>query len=144
MEELTWGQTVTGTVERQSAHFFRLTITDKDLAKYVLVVICCFISICIRFLFSLFSGVIISCVSSNSDKFKLIFFDNLGQMSLVEESQTKNKHSEASFFAVPFTRYNLFNSLPLSVLKGIDEDLPPVFLMLDTFDKEIRNLVPGK
>lgn len=65
-------------------------------------------------------------------------------MSLVEESQTKKKHSEASFFAVPFTRYNLFNSLPMSVLKGIDEDLPPVFLMLDTFDKEIRNLVPGK
>lgn len=87
---------------------------------------------------------IITCVSSNNDKFKLIFFDKAGNVSLVEESQTKKKHSEANFIAVPFTRYNLFNSMPMSVLKGIDEDLPPVFLMLDTFDKEIRNIVPGK
>ena len=31
VEDLLWGQTVTGTVERQAAHFFRITVTEADL-----------------------------------------------------------------------------------------------------------------
>ena len=31
VEDLLWGQTVTGTVERQAAHFYRITVTEGDL-----------------------------------------------------------------------------------------------------------------
>ena len=26
----------------------------------------------------------------------------------------------------------------------MDEDIPPVFMLLDTFEKEVRNLLPGE
>ena len=47
-------QTVSGTVERQAAHFFRITVTESDLK----------------------AGIIISCKSTGKDKFKTVFFDN--------------------------------------------------------------------
>ncbi len=49
VEHLLWGQSITGTVERQNAHFYRITITEEDLK----------------------TGVIISCVSNGNDKFKV-------------------------------------------------------------------------
>lgn len=49
VEDLIWGQTVTGTVERQHGHFFRITVTEQDLK----------------------AGVIISCTSTGNDKFKV-------------------------------------------------------------------------
>lgn len=49
VETLIWGQTVSGTVERQNAHFFKITITEEDLKN----------------------GVIISCSSTGNDKFKV-------------------------------------------------------------------------
>ena len=51
VETLLWGQTVSGTVDRQCAHFFRITITEKDL-QY---------------------GIMINCTSTGNDKFKVIF-----------------------------------------------------------------------
>ena len=42
-------QTITGTVERQSAHFYRVTVTEADLR----------------------AGVIITCTSAGNDKFKV-------------------------------------------------------------------------
>ena len=44
---------VAGTVERQAAHFYRITVTESDLK----------------------SGLIITCKSTGKDKFKLVFFD---------------------------------------------------------------------
>ena len=44
---------LSGTVERQAAHFYRITVTESDLK----------------------SGLIITCKSTGKDKFKLVFFD---------------------------------------------------------------------
>ena len=121
VQELSWGEVVGGTVERQNAHFFRINITDSDLAR----------------------GVIISCTSAGSDKFKVVFFDNQGHVTMVEESQKKKKQSEANLYIVPFCRYNLNESMPLSMLKHMDEDVPPVFMILDTYDKDVKSLLPG-
>lgn len=119
--DLKWGQTISGTVERQNAHFFRINVTDEDLK----------------------SGIIISCVSNGSDKFKVVCFDNDGNVTMVEESQKRKKHSEANLYVVPFGRYNLIESMPLSMMKRLDEEVPPVFMILDTFDKDVKSLLAG-
>lgn len=118
---LQYGQNVSGVVERQAAHFYKINLSDEDLK----------------------SGVIVSCLSYSGDKFKLVFFDKDGQVNIVEESQSKKKKSEANLFFVPFERYNLSDSMPLSMLKKMDEDIPPVFMILDTFEKDVRNILPG-
>jgi len=120
---LEYGQVVSGVVERQAAHFFKISVSDVDLRN----------------------GVIVNCTSNGGDKFKVIFFDKEGQVNLVEESQRKKKKSsEANLFLVPFERYNLSEGMPLSMLKKMDEDVPPVFMILDTFEKEVRTLLPGQ
>ncbi len=48
VENLLWGQTITASVERQNAHFYRLKVTEEDLR----------------------TGVIVTCTSSGNDKFK--------------------------------------------------------------------------
>lgn len=121
VENLLWGQTVSGTVDRQAAHFFRITITQADLKH----------------------GVIISCTSVGSDKFKVVFFDNDGHVTMVEESQQRKRKSEANLYVVPFGRYNLIESMPLSMMKRLDEEVPPVFMILDTYDKDVKSLLPG-
>ena len=70
VQNLGWGQIIGGTVERQTAHFYRITISDSDLAR----------------------GVIVSCTSHGSDKFKLVFFDREGSVAMVEESQVLAHH----------------------------------------------------
>jgi hypothetical protein len=122
VEHLDWGQTVTGTVDRQSAHFFKITVTEEDLAN----------------------GVIVSCVSNGSDKFKVVFFDKQGHVTMVDESQQKKKRSEANLYIVPFEHYNMPETMPLAMLKKLDEDVPPVFMILDTFDKDVKSLLPGE
>jgi len=119
--ELQWGQEVSGTVERQAAHFYRINVTEEDLKQ----------------------GVIINCRSSGKDKFKIVFFDSSGHVTMVEESSQGKKCSEANLYAVPFPRYNLIDCMPLSMMKHIEEDVPPVFMILDTFDKDIKDLRPG-
>lgn len=121
VEDLLWGQTVSGTVERQAAHFYRITVTEADLK----------------------SGVIISCKSTGKDKFKIVFFDQEGHVTMVEESQQNKRASEANLYVVPYGRYNLMESMPLSMMKHLEEDVPPVFMILDTYDKDIKNLLPG-
>ena len=120
--QLEYGQEVSGTVERQSAHFYKISVSEEDLKK----------------------GVVIHCFSNGGDKFKVVFFDKDGQVNLVEESQGKKKKSEANLFLVPFERYNLTDTMPLSMLKKLDEDVPPVFMILDTFEKDVRSLLPGE
>ncbi len=117
-----WGQTVSNTVDRQAAHFYRIKISDEDLR----------------------SGVILTCVSNGNDKFKVVFFDNDGNVTMVEESQKRRKRSEADLFVVPFGRYNLMESMPLAMMKRLDEEVPPVFMILDTYDKDVKSLLPGE
>jgi len=121
VENLIYGQTITGTVERQSAHFYRVTVTEADLR----------------------AGVIITCTSAGNDKFKVVFFDNDGHVTMVEESQKKKRQSEANLYVVPYGRYNLIETMPISMMKHLDEDVPPVFMILDTFDKDVKSLLPG-
>ena len=78
--------------------------------------------------------------------FEILFFQD-GQVNLVEESQAKpklKKCSEANLFLVPFDHYNLSDTMQLSMLKKLDDDIPPVFMILDTFEKEVRSILPGK
>jgi hypothetical protein len=62
---------------------------------------------------------------------------------MVEESQKRKRHSEANMYIVPFARYNLSESMPLSMLKHLEDDVPPVFMILDTYDKDAKHLLPG-
>lgn len=121
VETLIWGQSVSGTVERQTGHFFKLNITEEDLKN----------------------GVVISCTSNGSDKFKVVFFDNEGHVTMVEESQKRKRHSESNLYVVPFGRYNLSETMPMSMMRHLDEEVPPVFMILDTFDKDVKSLLPG-
>ena len=100
-------------MERQTGHFFKLKITEEDLKN----------------------GVVISCTSNGSDKFKVVFFDNEGHVTMVEESQKRKRHSESNLYVVPFGRYNLSETMPMSMMRHLDEEVPPVFMILDTFDK---------
>ena len=70
-------------------------------------------------------------------------FDNDGNVRLVEESQKRKRHSEANLYVVPFARYQLMETMPLSMMKHLDEEVPPVFMILDTYDKDIKSLLPG-
>ena len=119
---LKMGEVVSGTVERQAAHFYWINISEEDMKN----------------------GVVVNCASHGGDKFKLVFFDKEGQVNIVEESQSKKKRSEANLFFVPFDLYNLSESMPLSMMKKLDEDIPPVFMILDTFEKEVRSILPGR
>ena len=40
------------------------------------------------------------------------------------------------------TRYNLMETMPLSMMKHLEEDVPPVFMILDTYDKDIKVTTP--
>lgn len=113
---LQYGQVVNNAVERQAAHFYKLTVSETDLK----------------------TGVVVSCRSNSRDKFKLVFFDTSGHVAMVEESQKMKKQSQANLYSVPFGRYNMSETMPLNVMKHLDEDVPPVFMILDTFDKDVR------
>ena len=85
-------------------------------------------------------------IFSHIYEFLKSFFFQDGQVNLVEESQTKpklKKCSEANLFLVPFDHYNLSDTMQLSMLKKLDDDIPPVFMILDTFEKEVRSILPG-
>ena len=60
----------------------------------------------------------------------MVFFDNSGHVTMVEESQQRKRKSEANLFVVPFGRYNLSETMPLTMMKRLDEEVPPVFMIL--------------
>jgi len=122
VENLMWGETVGDTVARQDARFYRIDVTEADLKN----------------------GVIVTAKSSGHDKFKLVFFDDEGQVTMVQESRKLHKGSQASLYIVPFGRYDMIEAMPLSMMKHLDEDLHPVFMILDTYDKDHKtHLLPG-
>ena len=53
--DLEFGQTVSGAVERQSAHFYKINVSEKDMIN----------------------GIIVNCLSNSGDKFKVVFFDKV-------------------------------------------------------------------
>ena len=57
---------------------------------------------------------------------------------MVQESQQNKRCSAADLYVVPYGRYNLMESMPLSMMKHLEDDVPPVFMILDTFDKDIK------
>ena len=61
---------------------------------------------------------------------------------MVQESQQNKKCSAADLYVVPYGRYNLMESMPLSMMKHLEDDVPPVFMILDTFDKDIKVTLP--
>ena len=61
-----------------------------------------------------------------------------GHVTMVEESQQNKRASESNLYVVPYGRYNLMETMPLSMMKHLEEDVPPVFMILDTYDKDIK------
>ena len=61
-----------------------------------------------------------------------------GHVTMVQESQQNKRCSAADLYVVPYGRYNLMESMPLSMMKHLEDDVPPVFMILDTFDKDIK------
>merc|ERR1712223_2305466 len=70
---------------------------------------------------------------------------NQGHVTMVEESQLNKRASESNLYVVPYGRYNLMETMPLAMMKHLEEDVPPVFMILDTYDKDVKtqNLLPG-
>merc|ERR1712029_2809 len=66
-----------------------------------------------------------------------------GHVTMVEESQLNKRASESNLYVVPYGRYNLMETMPLAMMKHLEDDVPPVFMILDTFDKDIKSLMPG-
>ena len=46
--------------------------------------------------------------------------------------------TEVRKLKVSFLRYNLMETMPLSMMKHMEEEVPPVFMILDTYDKDIK------
>ena len=52
---LKFGEMVSGVVERQTAHFYKINVSESDMKN----------------------GIIVNCVSNGGDKFKVVFFDKV-------------------------------------------------------------------
>nr|ADD24101.1 Chaperone protein dnaJ 16 [Lepeophtheirus salmonis] len=114
-----YGKEVAAKLPRQSAKFFWITVSQSDLNK----------------------GVLVLCRSNGNDKFKVIFFDKDGQVSMIQESRKLKKHSEANILLLPFPHYQLNEQ---DIFSRMSEDIPSVFMALDLFNKDTKSLIPGK
>ncbi|CAB4066459.1 unnamed protein product [Lepeophtheirus salmonis] len=79
--------------------------------------------------------------NNGNDKFKVIFFDKDGQVSMIQESRKLKKHSEANILLLPFPHYQLNEQ---DIFSRMSEDIPSVFMALDLFNKDTKSLIPGK
>ena len=52
---LEFGEMVSGVVERQTAHFYKINVSESNMKN----------------------GIIVNCVSNGGDKFKVVFFDKV-------------------------------------------------------------------
>ena len=64
------------------------------------------------------AGLIITCKSTGKDKFKLVFFDQEGHVTMVQESQQNKRCSAADLYVVPYGKrflYLTFNYLIFTI-----------------------------
>nr|ACO12081.1 Chaperone protein dnaJ 15 [Lepeophtheirus salmonis] len=105
-------------IQSQTAKFYRINITRDDLDH----------------------GVIIRCISKHSDKFKVIFFDEKGEISMFKESEYVTQGSEGNFFFFPFRNYHL-KTEHHNLTK--EKDIPIAFSLLESFYSNYESILPG-
>ncbi|XP_040574897.1 uncharacterized protein [Lepeophtheirus salmonis] len=118
VKELIYGEEHKIKLQSQTAVFFRINITRKDLDH----------------------GVIIRCKSTYSDKFKVIFFDANGDISMCKESEYSTNGSEGNFLFFPFRHYNL--KMEHNYM-NTEKDMPKAFSLLEFFDLNYESIEPG-
>nr|ACO14579.1 Chaperone protein dnaJ 15 [Caligus clemensi] len=108
----------TVSLSSQKAKFFMIDISEEGLSQ----------------------GVIINCVSLSGDKFKALFFDSLGEVSMMEESQPIDKGTETNFFFLPHPTYHHEKFNPM--LDRSKE--PPLFNLLNNYHKNTYSIFTGR
>lgn len=109
VQDLIWGWSYDGSVDRQGARFFRITVDARQAMN----------------------GFIVFCRSLNG-KFKLIVFDSVGSVLHHEESQRTRDGSqfETSLYFTRHKMYHLSKPLPDALS---EQDIPSLFSTLDSF-----------
>jgi hypothetical protein len=105
VDDLVWGWSMEGRVDRQAAKFYRITIDQQHVDN----------------------GFIIFC-RSLTGKFKLVLFDAEGSVLHVEESlksRDKSQTETALYFTTAFDTYHVVR----------EQDIPSVFSTLSSFSK---------
>lgn len=121
VEDLVWGWSMDGRVDRQVAKFYRITIDQHHVDN----------------------GFIVFC-RSLSGKFKLIIFDAEGSVLHIEESlksRDKSQTETALYFTNSFSTYHLGAPMPNVVQ---EKDTPPVFSRLGSFVKSNLSISAGQ
>ena len=70
MTTLKFGEMVSGVVERQTAHFYKINVSESDMKN----------------------GIIVNCVSNGGDKFKVVFFDKVCFRKFVTMNSNCNEY----------------------------------------------------
>ncbi|RQM21260.1 hypothetical protein B5M09_003724 [Aphanomyces astaci] len=111
VKDLPVGMEMSGKVDKQEGHFFRVAITDRIVE----------------------SGFVMTCRSIAKNKFKLILFDKDGSVRSVQESDTRAKHTSADMF---LTRLELMDTDDtFKCLSEQEQTLPEVFHRLKTLER---------
>ncbi|KAG9409447.1 hypothetical protein AC1031_019708 [Aphanomyces cochlioides] len=119
VKDLTIGAEVSGKVDKQEGHFFRLRITEPSECGYV-----------------------VTCRSIAKNKFKLILFDQDGAVRSVQESETKAKYTSADMFLTKMEIMNMDDAWKM--LSEQEQTLPEAFSRLKTLERiQTPSLEPG-
>ncbi|RHY99196.1 hypothetical protein DYB37_010348 [Aphanomyces astaci] len=111
VKDLPVGMEMSGKVDKQEGHFFRVAITERMVE----------------------SGFVMTCRSIAKNKFKLILFDKDGSVRSVQESDTRAKHTSADMF---LTRLELMDTDDtFKCLSEQEQTLPEVFHRLKTLER---------
>ncbi|EQC41230.1 hypothetical protein SDRG_01205 [Saprolegnia diclina VS20] len=109
VKDLAMGLEASGRVEKQEAHFFRLTIGDVPP-----------------------TGIVISCRAAPKSKFKLILFDSDGGVRHVQECGPRSKYTSADIFMTSMEFMDMNESWKF--LTEQEKALPEVFSSLTTLE----------
>eukprot|EP00096_Caligus_rogercresseyi_P006341 TRINITY_DN22702_c0_g1_i1.p1 TRINITY_DN22702_c0_g1~~TRINITY_DN22702_c0_g1_i1.p1 ORF type:complete len:352 (+),score=27.61 TRINITY_DN22702_c0_g1_i1:93-1148(+) len=113
-----------GRLEAQRGKFYHIIVDQKDLD----------------------TGFLIHCRSPNRDRFKLVLFDNQGNAYLSQESNKKDKITEAALFFLPFQTFSY--KKPQDTLRNANSaskySQPTLRSILSFYRKELDSLMPGK
>mmetsp|Transcript_15081 Transcript_15081/g.24989 ORF Transcript_15081/g.24989 Transcript_15081/m.24989 type:complete len:434 (-) Transcript_15081:797-2098(-) len=121
VDDLVWGWSLEGRVDRQAAKFYRISVDQQHVDN----------------------GFIIFC-RSLSGKFKLVLFDAEGSVLHVEESlksRDKSQTETALYFTSAFDTYHLGPPVP-NVVR--EQDIPSVFSTLSSFSKSNLSITAGQ